>query len=321
MIAADPDNPKWRLEGVYAATNLGGRAGAGRYARSRGYLPARSARWTADRGGTRTIAEYLKSDLEALAYLCRCARIVRASSMRPSGSGERQLALLAPYLAQATRPDAEPKGDDRQYGTVDAAFQARRYRSGLDHAATAVGDRQRLVALEPTNADWIGRSANTQLNQALASTSVGPDRRGRSQRPTGCEKANRSSRAIPPLCLARLGALACRLRAELACSGARRARPVACAQVLDGVRSDKIVSAKDRFALAQAHKLVGDILWRTGDVPARRRMAGGPCRLAQRMPKRPAKWRSAARCCAELVSVPKECGSRRNWRRWDTASH
>ena len=37
--------------------------------------------------------------------------------------------------------------------------------------------------------------------------------------------------------------------------------------------------------------------------------------------KRPARWRSAARCCAELASVPKDHGSHLNWRRWVTASH
>jgi hypothetical protein len=31
------------------------------------------------------------------------------------------------------------------------------------------------------------------------------------------------------------------------------------------VRSDKIMLAGDRFALSQAHKLVGDISWRSGD--------------------------------------------------------
>jgi hypothetical protein len=36
-------------------------------------------------------------------------------------------------------------------------------------------------------------------------------------------------------------------------------------QLLDGIRSDRIGSTKDRFALPEAHKLVGDVLWRTGD--------------------------------------------------------
>jgi hypothetical protein len=36
-------------------------------------------------------------------------------------------------------------------------------------------------------------------------------------------------------------------------------------QVLSEIRSDQRVSAKDRFDVAEAYKLVGDMMWRGGD--------------------------------------------------------
>jgi hypothetical protein len=36
-------------------------------------------------------------------------------------------------------------------------------------------------------------------------------------------------------------------------------------QLLDDIRSDRILIAKDRFALSQGYKLVGDMMWRSGD--------------------------------------------------------
>ena len=61
------------------------------------------------------------------------------------------------------------------------------------------------------------------------------------------------------------------MRAGLALAAGSGAESLAIArQLLDSVRGDKIVLAKDRFGLSQAHKLVGDILWRTGDRAAAR---------------------------------------------------
>ena len=36
-------------------------------------------------------------------------------------------------------------------------------------------------------------------------------------------------------------------------------------QLLDGVKADNILIAKDRLAVSQAYKLVGDMKWRAGD--------------------------------------------------------
>jgi tetratricopeptide (TPR) repeat protein len=137
----------------------------------------------------------------------------------------------------------------------------------LSNAATAVDIGDQLVALEPANADWLNRSANTQLNQALLLLRVGRTEEARAVATQGCDKATGLVARDPTVVAWRdLGRLCLRLRAELALSEGQVTEALTNArELLDGIRTDKILIARDRFALSEAHKLVGDILWRTGD--------------------------------------------------------
>jgi hypothetical protein len=83
----------------------------------------------------------------------------------------------------------------------------------------------------------------------------------------GCGKTNSLTARDPSVISWRdLSRFCLRLRAGLALAAGSGEEALTIArQLLDVVRADKILLAKDRFALGQAQKLVGDILWRTGD--------------------------------------------------------
>jgi hypothetical protein len=83
----------------------------------------------------------------------------------------------------------------------------------------------------------------------------------------GCDKADSLIARDPTVIAWRdLGRFCLQLRAELALGEGRNAEAIGLAQqLLDGIRSDNILIAKDRFALSQAYKLVGDMMWRAGD--------------------------------------------------------
>lgn len=267
MIAADPDNATWQLEGVYASTNLG------RVEFAQGHYPESAATFqasiktmeplvAAEPGNT----EYLNLLLEALGD--------RAGALDGAGDldqalmqRERQLTLLAPFLAQ-DRPDAQLR---QKAMIANMALAWMRYVKGdtkrsLENAAAAVEIGRRLVQLEPTNADWLGRSASTLLNQAQLLLRSGHSGEASAAATEGCDKATSLTGRDPTVVAWRdLGRSCLRLRAELALDAGANAEALAVArQLLEGVRADKILLAGDRFALSQAYKVVGDIMWRSG---------------------------------------------------------
>ena len=272
MIAADPANPTWQLEGVYASTNLGiVQNGEGNYAEAAATFHKSVAAMERLLATEPSNPKYLQLLSEALANSSdaeeNAGRLGLAIRQR-----ERQLSLLAPYLAQ-DRPDADLRQDAM---IANMALSRQRFmlgeaREALMQAQTAVSIGHRLVELDPDNANWLGRSAITELNQATLLLRSGRDAEARSAADTGCRKAEGLAAKDPTVSFfqeARRRCLA--LRAELAAIQGSTAEAVALArQYLAEVRSaQRGGSIADRFAAGQAHKLLGDILWRSGDRQA-----------------------------------------------------
>jgi tetratricopeptide (TPR) repeat protein len=268
MIAADSENAMWQLEGVYASTNLG------RVEFAQAHYPESAATFQASVRAMEPLVAaepnnpaYLNLMLEALGD--RAGALDGAGRLDEAiGQRDRQLRLLAPFLAQ-DRPDAQLR---QKAMIANMALAWMRYLKGetkrsLDHAATAVDFGRRLVELEPANADWLGRSASTQLNQATLLLRAGRTAEAGEAAAQGCEKASSLvARDTTVVAWRDLGRFCLSLRAELASTrGAGSEAQAIARQLLDGVRSDKILTERDRFTLSQAHKLVGDILWRSGD--------------------------------------------------------
>ena len=273
MIASDPENPTWQLEGAYASTNLGRVEFAqAHYVESAATFQRLVSAIDPLVAAQPSNAEYFNLLLEALGDY--------AGSLEAAGKlddairqRERQLSLLAPYLDQE-RPNAELR---QKSMIVNMALSWMRYLkgdtpSGLDHAETAAAIGRQLVELEPTNADWLGRSASTQLNQAQLLLLANRTPEAETVATQGCDKSTALiARDSSVVAWRDLGRFCLRMRAGLAVATGSGGEALFIArQLLDAVRADKIVLAKDRFGLSQAHKLVGDILWRTGDRAAAR---------------------------------------------------
>ena len=268
MIAAEPENHKWQLEGVYSAGNLG------RVELDQARYPEAAATFqksvsamdqlTAAAPGNR---EYLELQLEMLGY--HADALDRAGKLDPAiQERQRQLALLGPSLAQE-RPDADLR---RIAMIANMALSHLRFRRGdtqaaLGHAAAAVEIGRRLVELEPNSANWAAQSALTLLHQAQLLVRSGRVADARASNEEGCTIANRLTAKDPSVIIWRDQARQClRLRAELAAiSGSKDEAIVLANQVLAAVRSDGGGSTVDRFALPQAYKLVGDVLWKSGN--------------------------------------------------------
>jgi tetratricopeptide (TPR) repeat protein len=268
MIDIDPGNPKWQLEGVYSAGNLGRiQLDQGRYADAAATFQKSVAAMDALTTAAPGNREYQEMRQEALAYhadaLDRAGKLDFAIQQR-----ERQLMLLAPYLVQ-DRPDADLR---RHAMTAYQALSLLRFQQGetklaLDHAAAAVALGEQLVALEPGSAEWTGRTRDTLLNQALLQLRAGNVSAARIAADKGCDLSNQLIARDPSVVAWRDAERNClRMRAQLAAaSGSANEAILLAKQVLESVQSGRGGSVKDRFVVAQAHKLLADVLWRTGD--------------------------------------------------------
>ena len=269
MIAAEPGNATWQLEGVYASTNLGiVENGLGQYSQAAATLQRSVAAMEVLLAAEPANRKYLQLLSEALANSSEAeensGRLDLAIRQR-----ERQLSLLAPYLAQ-DRPDADLRQDAM---IANMALSRQRFMRGetkaaLDQAATAVRLGHRLVDLDPDNANWRGRSAVTELNQATLLLRAGRNAEAQTVADLGCQKAEAlvaKDATVNFFQEARRRCLA--IRAELALVRGATAEAVALArQFLGEVRTAQGGrSINDRFAAAQAQKLLGDMMWRSGD--------------------------------------------------------
>jgi tetratricopeptide (TPR) repeat protein len=268
MIAADPDNPKWQLEGVYSASNLGiVELEQARYADAAQTFRASVGATDQLTSAAPTNAEYRKMQQEALAYyadaLDRAGKLDLAIQQR-----QRQLALLTPYLAME-RPDAalQEKAMIAHQALAHLRFRQSETQAGFNHAAAAVGFGRQLMELEPSNTDWANGNASALLDQAQLFLRVGRLAEARAAAEQGCGIADRLTAQDPSVAAWRTAARNClRTRAEIAADSGSSSVSLALAnQVLDEVRANGSNSANDRFTLAQAHKLVGDVLWRSGN--------------------------------------------------------
>jgi len=272
MIATDPSNPKWQLEGIYAATNLGiVELAQYRYAQA-------TATFQASVNATELLSEtnpgnneYRKLLLETLAYLAdaqdHAGRLDLAITQR-----QRQLTLLAPLLAQVrTDADFRQKAMIANMALSRLLFERGETKIALSQATAAAELGRQLVELEPTNADWAGRSASTQLNLAVIMLRAGNIAQARVATDTGCDQLRRLVARDPTVVSwHKSNQLCLDLRAELAVATGSNAEAMFLArQLLDSVRSDqRSKPRREPFAVARAQKVVGDILWRSGDRAA-----------------------------------------------------
>jgi eukaryotic-like serine/threonine-protein kinase len=268
MIAAQPENPRWQLERVYAATNLGQVQLAERqYDRAAETFRA-SVGATEQLGSSEPAnVEYQKLLLEALAWLSTAEDRSGALDLAISHR-EHQLQLLAPFLAQG-RPDA----DFRQKAMIaHMALSRHLFERGdtakaLSHGRAAIEIGRQLTELEPSNADWMGRSASTQLSYGTILLRAGKTEEAGIAIRSGCDLVSRILARDRSVAAWREHDRRClMLRADLALAGSGEESLFLAREALSAAQAESGGDAVDRkFAIGSAHKLVGDVLWRKGD--------------------------------------------------------
>lgn len=269
MVALGPDNMKWRMEEQDADAELGivlldQRRFAEAAAQFEQALQTIQALAAADPANS----DYQKSLVETLAWVADAqmanGRLDRAIAIR-----ERHVALLDKLL---DRPDADvhyrqklipaEQGLGRLY-----AMRGQRDRA-LQHLQAAVAQAQELIPLEPKNALWMEIGFDAHLALANYQLQIGQTGAAAVQADAACGaiRALLAKDPAAPRWRARLGACNGTQAGIALAAGSTAAALASAGQALaiaQSVKSDDTLD--DRFQLARAYRLLGDVKQASGD--------------------------------------------------------
>ena len=263
MVALEPNNMKWRMETQYADANLG----IILYQQRRFDEAARQfqqalqtieALATADASN----AAYQKGLVESLAWLSD-AQMSRGQLEQAIAMRQRHVRLLQARISAASgdmdyRQKLIPA--HRALGNLYAARG--QLDLAIEHMQAAVDEAERLIPLERGNSVWIEFGAKARLNLAELQLLAGQPAQAASHAAAGCrmisgllgrDRTVAQWRAVQRDCLA--------VRAEIAREFGWGGRALALAkealQAAKSVRTGDGVA--DRYAVAESHRLIGDI--------------------------------------------------------------
>jgi len=276
MIAIDPANPKWQLEGKYADTNLGLLVleqrrfpeAAAIFQQSLTQAEALAAASPRDMNYQKTLLETLAYHAEALE---KAGRLEEAQTQR-----ERQVALVE-RLRTRNRGDVELARKAMTAHRALGRMLATRgeVEAGLDHARTSAMLADALLQTEPENTEWLEFGANAHLDFAELLLATGQVEQAAAEARSGCASVNRLierdrsvvswNDSLRRSCLLR------RARIALARGMAAEAlmlseQSLAVARAAKGART-----VDSRIAVAQSVKVSGDALRAMGQTEDARR--------------------------------------------------
>ena len=275
MLALEPSNPKWQLEGLYAATNLGillheTRRYPAAVAEFQRALAAAEALTRSEAANE----EYRGARIETLAWLADAQ--LGAGRMNDAVATRRtQLALLNAALGV----------DGENMSLLQSEVPARRslgrmlafrgdFEAAQQQLQRAVSVAEQLIRSEPDNMIWLQLAAGAQLDQSgvlLASTELDAAEDAING---GCDKVERLQlrdgrkpdlQMLMAECFSRRGRLAL-ARAAPGEALVWAGQALGAAQSLAG--GDGVERA---FAIAAVHRLIGDVHARAGDADGAQR--------------------------------------------------
>ena len=141
---------------------------------------------------------------------------------------------------------------------------------GMQQMRLAVGHAQRLIPAEPDNMKWVEFAADARAELANLLLATGRTAEAAGQAQTSCEQSNHLNRRDSKVANWRQLAHSClMLRARLALgAGSNREALSLAVQALTAARLIKGTDpTEDRYYIAKAHQLIGDIHYEMGERP------------------------------------------------------
>ena len=269
MVELEPDNLKWRMEVLYANENLG--------------IVLLSQRRFAEaarefEGALRPMESLASIDSKNTDYRKELANLQGwlADALRDQGRLNAAIAVRQRQLPALERLLAEGNGDVGVRQLLIPAHQALGIlysergdsKRGIEELRLAVAEAGRLLPVEPDNVVWTGFAASARLQLARALVAERRFAEASDQARLGCALATQMRERNANLARARTLQASClAVRAEIALkSGATAAALALAEQAVTAAQAQRSGdSVMDRYTLAAAYRLLGDVRRRTGD--------------------------------------------------------
>ena len=269
MVAADPDNPKWRMEETYAKENIGivldtQRRFTEAASEFDAALPALEKLAANDPANSQYQAELSTM----LAWL--------ADSRRDEGRMDLAIAVRRKQIALLRDQLSGGKTNVQLQEQLVFAHQALgvlladtgNLLLAADELRLAIAEAETLIAIEHENATWRGAAAGVHLELAGVLTSLGRMANAATEADAGCRLAAMLRARDPNVATWHSHLTNCRMvRSKLALAGGSTTDALTWAeQALRSARNEHSIDPiKDRYRIASAYRLIGEIRRRTGN--------------------------------------------------------
>ena len=297
LIATDPSNPDWQMEGIYADTNLGILLlESGRYGDAATVFENSLADREKLAANAPEDVQFRKALISVLAWLGE-AREKEGRLDDGLAQRERQISLLQPYIND-TKSDAQYRRD--ALVAYRAAGELNTVRGnpsrGLEQLRTSVRIGEELIEAEPQNADWAAMTAYAKFELARIELAQRNIEQAAALTRSGCDMGDRLVAKDSSVVDWRLDlrAWCLQLKARIAVAQGALVEAEGLADRLQQLARSEIAktpSADAQLELANAELLRGLVAYASGS----RAKAGAAFREAARswprqMPDRPPCW-------------------------------
>ena len=270
MVAIEPDNLKYRMEVQYARENLGiVLMNQRNYAQAAGQFGAIVTAMDSIRSIDPDNEEYQKELSNALGWLADTNRALGRTDAAIAVR-QRQIAYLNKLIAGGNSDVALKQQLIVGHQALGLLFTSRReFELGIGEYRKALEQAARLISVEPTNRNWRDLSASVRLELATTLLALGRGDDAAYQAGVGCD-ITADLRARDPD-VARWRSLETRclsVRSRLAMTkGATPEALTLAQQAVASARSERTGDpVTDRYLLAAAWRLLGDVRKRAGDA-------------------------------------------------------
>jgi tetratricopeptide (TPR) repeat protein len=274
MVAIEPDNLRWRMEVFYANENLGivllnQRRFADAVGRFEGSLRPMESLASIDPAN----AEYQKELSNVLAWLADAeraqGRLKIATALR-----ERQISFLNRLISnEKTNVEFRQQLIPAHQALGILLISTGEIERGIDQLRKGVAVADRLMPVEPDNVLWKGLAAQAKLELAGALLLLNRTEEAADQARSGCDLAGFVQGRDPAPTWRHLRTTCFTVRSRLALQVGTTNDALRFAEAaLASARTERSEdSMKDRYSIAAAYRLVGDVRKRMGDAEAARK--------------------------------------------------
>jgi tetratricopeptide (TPR) repeat protein len=269
MSALAPDSLKYRMEVLYAEEDLGiSLYYQHRFAEARRLLDGAAGPMEKLASLYPADATYQKEFATELAWIADTQRS-EGNFGGAIGTRKRQISTLEQQLEKAEDSDVRSRLISGHEGLGVVLAEDGQPDRAIDELQSSIGEAERLIPLEPRNAQWKSIAADARLQLALTLLSVGRPDDAAQETESGCTLAA-SLPAVSATARTRLGTTCAMMRCRLALGAGNTQQAATFAErALQSGRAEHSEDPiSDRYRVAHAYRLLGDVRQRGGDSAA-----------------------------------------------------